>query len=167
MTSSSFDVVMVGLDRSGKSSVANALTSPCNTPLKEYRPTAAVSHLAFPPDIRIIDTPGQPSQRSRCWGSCLQGTQVKGMIACVDAMDHLRLALAWTEILGLSQRHPKVPLLVLFTYQDEPRALRVHEALDILGDFAPFPVGAKVHMFAVSSLTGYGIDEVRQWVCAL
>ncbi|XP_072351267.1 ADP-ribosylation factor-like protein 9 isoform X1 [Scyliorhinus torazame] len=130
-------VLVVGLDGAGKTSVLHSLST--NTVKRSDRPTAMFNSVCVKTEvaeIEFLEVGGSKSLR-KCWSSYLPGSQA--LVYVVDSADHKRMTLAKKELHQLVRRHSTLPVVVLANKQDVKGACtisEIHERLSLakLGD---------------------------------
>ncbi|XP_056140371.1 ADP-ribosylation factor-like 10 [Lampris incognitus] len=125
-------VLVLGLDGAGKSSVLQGLASGPQAKPARCRPTRGFNFMS-------LDTPacqldfleiGGGEDLRQYWLEYLRKTHV--LVYVVDSSDRRRLPLAKAELHRLLKVHPQVPVVVLGNKQDKPGAISVSELYEEL-----------------------------------
>ncbi|KAH8406956.1 hypothetical protein KR222_001292, partial [Zaprionus bogoriensis] len=130
-----FNLLILGLDNAGKSSLARRLTSDNEESLKLINPTDGVEEMHIQiKNVKLClrDLSGQWRMR-RMWHTYYPNTHA--LIYVVDSSDASRLAEAQCELCDvlLDERMANVPLLVLANKQDLSGALSSSLLVDLMG----------------------------------
>ncbi|XP_061104637.1 ADP-ribosylation factor-like 10 [Conger conger] len=129
-------VLVLGLDGSGKSSVLQGLSG---ARPKQHRPTRGFNFISLDTpacQLHFLEIGGGEDLRVY-WAQYLQRTHV--LVYVVDSSDRRRLPLAKAELHRLLCTHGQLPVVVLGNKQDKPDAASVrelHQALS-LGALGP------------------------------
>ncbi|XP_061607186.1 ADP-ribosylation factor-like 10 [Phyllopteryx taeniolatus] len=126
-------VLVLGLDGAGKSSVLQSLT-PGRAKRSRCRPTRGFNFMSLSVpacQLNFLEIGG--GEELRCyWSEYLIRTHV--LVYVVDSSDRSRLPLAKSELHRLLEVQPQLPVVVLGNKQDKPDAVSVselHEALSL------------------------------------
>lgn len=155
-------VIVVGLDNAGKSSIINRMKSdkvPPHTP-----PTAGFLIEKFQKgktQLTIYDMAGATSYRN-LWDEKLKGCQV--LVFVVDSSDKFRMVVAREELETLLEQPDMigVPVLVFANKNDLPTALNYSKVSEQLG--LEEIADRSWNIVSSSALTGAGIWEGTEWV---
>eukprot|EP00033_Pygsuia_biforma_P001421 GCRY01001605.1.p1 GENE.GCRY01001605.1~~GCRY01001605.1.p1 ORF type:complete len:177 (+),score=19.76 GCRY01001605.1:244-774(+) len=162
------NVIIVGLDNSGKTTILNYLKPP-KTKVVEITPTvgylveefqrAKVTFTAF-------DMSGQGKYRS-LWEYYYK--DVQAIIFVIDSADRIRICVAKDELLNMLN-HPdvkntKIPILFLCNKMDLKNAM---EPVDIVQAFDLDEVCSEkpFTFFPTNALTGDGLESALDWLVA-
>ena len=158
------NVLVVGLDNSGKTTVMNHF-KPRNLKVQEIVPTVGFNVEKFDLKnlkITAFDMSGQGRYRS-LWEHYYQG--VEAIIYVVDSSDSLRMVVAKDE-LETMLKHPdfrgkQVPILFLANKIDLPDSMSASKISQILGlEALPNPW----QMLGSNAVTGEGLEEGIAWL---
>jgi ADP-ribosylation factor-like protein 6 len=159
------NIVLVGLDNSGKTTVLNKL-KPSKTALTETTPTIGYNLEEFTRGnlkFSAYDM-GGGSQFRDIWANYYNDCDA--LIFVVDGSDALRLQVAYNELGSIIEdrgfRDKRTPVLVLANKTDLPSCLSVIEIqralrLDSIS-------GHHWSIFAISALRGDGLDDAFSWL---
>lgn len=183
----SLQVVIIGLDESGKSTILNHLTnlptssksstpkpvsyssslrSPSNSVAPDYHPTTSFQQKKIVHNrstFKLFDLSGSAKTRD-FWKHFITG-HVSAIIFVVDATNRARLGEARTElskILMLPNFKPETPLLILANKCDLPTHMSYSELADGLGVGAL--KGQEWSLRLVSGIRGEGFDGALDWL---
>ncbi|KAM3601277.1 uncharacterized protein V6R79_010156 [Siganus canaliculatus] len=127
-------VLVLGLDGAGKSSMLQGLTPGAAMKSGRCRPTRGFNFMslnAAPCQLDFLEIGGGEDLR-RFWSDYMRRTHV--LVYVVDSSDRRRLPLAKAELHRLLMVEPQLPVVVLGNKQDKPNAVPVpelHEALSL------------------------------------
>ncbi|XP_067882523.1 ADP-ribosylation factor-like protein 9 [Heterodontus francisci] len=139
-------VLVVGLDGAGKTSVLHSLST--NTVKRSDGPTMMFNSVCVKTEeteIEFLEVGGGKSLR-HCWSSHLPGSQA--LVYVVDSADRNRMPLAKKELHQLVQGHATLPVVVLANKQDIEGACtisEIHEQLSLA------KLGAKRKLFLIGT----------------
>lgn len=158
------NVLVVGLDNSGKTTVMNHF-KPRNMQVQEIVPTVGFNVEKFDLKnlkITAFDMSGQGKYRS-LWEHYYQG--VEAVIFVVDSSDSLRMVVAKDELDTMLQhadfKGKNIPILFLANKIDLPDAMSASKIAQILGlDRLTHP--CKIQ--ASNAVTGEGLEEGIDWL---
>uniref|UniRef100_A0A3Q4BLG1 ADP-ribosylation factor-like 10 n=1 Tax=Mola mola TaxID=94237 RepID=A0A3Q4BLG1_MOLML len=126
-------VLVLGLDGAGKSSMLQGLTPGQSAPKRGCcRPTRGFNFMSLNvPDCQLdfLEIGGREDLR-RYWSEYLRRTHI--LVYVVDSSDRSRLPLAKTELHRLLKVEPQLPVVVLGNKQDKPNAASVSELHEVL-----------------------------------
>lgn len=160
-----FNLLILGLNNSGKSTLAGRLSMENEESLKNINPTVHVNErdLAFKNiRVRMRDLSGQWRMR-QLWHTFYQDTNA--LIFVIDSTDVSRLSEARCELCDvlLDERMSQVPLLVLANKQDMNGALSSSMIVELMG--LNRLEGRAWRIQECSTLTGHGsFQNVIEWI---
>ncbi|XP_034487399.1 ADP-ribosylation factor-like protein 3 [Drosophila innubila] len=159
-----FNLLILGLNNSGKSTLAGRLCMETEEALRHTNPTVRVNekNLAFKNiRVRMRDLSGQWRMR-QSWHTYYQDTNA--LIFVIDSTDVSRLSEARCELCDvlLDERMSQVPLLVLANKQDMNGALSSSMIVELMG--LNRLEGRAWKIQEISTLTGDGSFKVIEWI---
>ncbi|XP_038831843.1 ADP-ribosylation factor-like 10 [Salvelinus namaycush] len=127
-------VLVLGLDGAGKSSMLQGLTATDGDKRGHCRPTRGFNFISLSAPARQLDflEIGGGEDLRMYWAEYLGKTHA--LVYVVDSSDRRRLPQAKAELHRLLRLHSQLPVVVLGNKQDKPNALSVselHEALSL------------------------------------
>ncbi|TDG51395.1 hypothetical protein AWZ03_002190 [Drosophila navojoa] len=159
-----FNVLILGLNNAGKSTLAARLGLETDDAVKQVTPTVDLTerHLKFKKmKVCLRDLSGQYRKR-KSWHTFYKDANV--LIFVIDSADASRLSEARCELCEvlLDERLSHVPLLLLANKQDAFGALPGSMIVELLGlnriEDRPWKI------YECSSLAGVGIDSTVDWI---
>ncbi|KAM4620597.1 ADP-ribosylation factor-like 10 [Polymixia lowei] len=125
-------VLVLGLDGAGKSSMLQGLSPGDKAKRGRCRPTRGFNFMSIDAPACQLDflEIGGGEDLRRYWSDYLRKTHV--LVYVVDSSDRSRLPLAKDELHRLLQLDPQLPVVVLGNKQDKPNAVSVSELHDAL-----------------------------------
>lgn len=158
------NVLVVGLDNSGKTTVMNHF-KPRDLKVQEIVPTVGFNVEKFALKnlkITAFDMSGQGRYRS-LWEHYYKG--IEAIIFVVDSSDTLRMVVAKDELETMLKhsdfRGKEIPFLFLANKIDLPEAMSASKISQILGlDELP----NSWHIQGSNAMTGEGLDEGFMWL---
>ncbi|EDW67336.2 ADP-ribosylation factor-like protein 3 [Drosophila virilis] len=162
--SEEFNVLILGLNNAGKSTLAARLSLETGDALKRISPTVDLTerHLKFKRiKVCLRDLSGQWRMR-QSWHTFYQEANI--LIFVVDSTDASRLSEARCELCDvlLDERMAQVPLLLLANKQDAVGALPSSMISELLG--LNRLEGRVWEIHGCSSLAGDGIESTIGWI---
>ncbi|XP_017874166.1 PREDICTED: ADP-ribosylation factor-like protein 3 [Drosophila arizonae] len=159
-----FNVLILGLNNAGKSTLAARLGLETDDAVKQVTPTVDLTerHLKFKKmKVCLRDLSGQCRMR-KSWHSFYKDANV--LIFVIDSADASRLSEARCELCEvlLDERLSHVPLLLLANKQDAFGALPSSMIVELLG--LNRIEGRPWKIYECSSLAGVGIDNTVNWI---
>uniref|UniRef100_A0A914WEG3 ADP-ribosylation factor-like protein 6 n=1 Tax=Plectus sambesii TaxID=2011161 RepID=A0A914WEG3_9BILA len=158
-------VLVLGLDNSGKSTILNQLKPP-EAQTTEVVPTVGFNVEKFTTKtltFSAFDMSGQGRYRN-LWENYYR--EAHGLIFVVDSTDRLRMAVARDELWQLLDHKEvaarKMPLLLFANKMDEKGALSAVEVTQSLG--IDLIRGRSWHIVASCAVTGEGLVEGTDWL---
>ena len=159
------NVICVGLDASGKSTILNTLTSPSKR-VTDISVTVGFSLQKFQTDnvrFTVFDMSGSGKYRS-LWEHYY--SDVKGIIFVVDAADLARMDVVKKELFLLlghpDIRSKPIPILFYANKKDLLNALDVAELSKILD--LPRITDRPITIIPTNALKGEGLNEGAKWL---
>lgn len=159
-------ILVVGLDNSGKTTLLNKLRPQNKSESKEVAPTIGFTVESFKKEslsFTCFDMSGQSKYRS-LWEQYYG--DVQGIIWVIDSTDKLRLCVVKDEIETM-MRHKdvdgvKFPILFCANKSDIPNGLSVVDCVE--GLELDKNVDKPWHMVSTNALTGGGLDSAIAWL---
>ncbi|EYC30575.1 hypothetical protein Y032_0005g2729 [Ancylostoma ceylanicum] len=159
------NVIVVGLDNSGKTTMLNYLRTP-ETRTTQIAPTVGYSVTNFVTEnfsFTAFDMAGQGKYRN-LWETYYVNSQA--VIFVVDSADRLRMAVARDELWMILDHKDingrQIPILVLANKMDAKDAMTSAEISTSLG--LDLIRGHKWNIHATCALNGAGIQRALEWL---
>lgn len=160
-----FNLLVVGLDNSGKSSIVNALKPP-NTKSTNVAPTVGFSEEKINSNslnFTIFDMSGQSRYRN-LWEHYFKDADA--IVFVIDSADRMRLVVSREELENLLNhpeiRNKRIPLLIYANKKDVKGAISVGEIRNELELDGIKNRGWRI--FGTNALNGDGINEGLEWL---
>ncbi|CAK70200.1 unnamed protein product (macronuclear) [Paramecium tetraurelia] len=156
-------VLVVGLDNSGKTSIINALKNEKNATVAPTVGFNKDSVEKFNLNFQFSDMSGQNQYRGM-WEQ--YATKIDGLIFVIDSSDKIRFGIALDEFKLLLETpgfSKDLPILVYANKQDSPDAQNPQFFIDYL-ELKQYKNPSQC--FAGSAKTGVGLDQGLEWLSA-
>ncbi|GMR42749.1 hypothetical protein PMAYCL1PPCAC_12944, partial [Pristionchus mayeri] len=163
MGKKSCNIVVVGLDNAGKTTILNALRTE-DQRLSQVVPTVGMTVTTFSGagvNFSAFDMSGQGKYRN-LWDAYY--AKAEGIMFVVDSTDRLRLSVARDELWMILDHKDtrKIPLLIMANKSDCNDALPVSEVSNLLG--LDLMRGRPWTIQVTSAITGNGIPQSMEWL---